>query len=110
MMAQEALETIIEVYEHAKFSDEILIPKKELSNLFHIITGRYIIWSYGYREAFKKAYDINKDALRKALIALLERSNRDFQKYASKYPSLKEEYNKKITVNKELIERLRTLW
>jgi len=109
-MRPEALDAIIEVYSSAKFSNEILVPEEELSNLFHIITDRYIIWSYGFKKAFEEAYNINRNALRKVLIALLERSNRDFQEGVSKYPSLQEEYNKNIIVNKELIERLERLW
>lgn len=100
-----SIEAIIEIYYQAEFTPSIF-PKQELSNLFYDINGHYIIWSYGFTRAFKEAYNENRDALRKALIALLKRSISYFNGQISKHPSLRDEYEQNISKNKTLMANI----
>ena len=108
-MTEPIIEAIREIYYQAEFVPSIL-PKQELSNLFYDITGHHIIWSYGFNKAFKGAYNEDRDALRKALIALLKRSISYFSGQISKYPSLQKKYEEKISKNKTLIANAEQLW
>lgn len=108
-MTKLIIKEIMAIYDQAEFTPSIL-PKSELSNLFYHLTGHHIIWSYGLRKALKGAYNENRDALRKALIALLKRSISYFSDQISKYPDLQGEYEKKKSKNKALIAKIQRLW
>jgi|GEM_PF-3295116 len=108
-MTDPIIKDIIEIYRQADFIPSIL-PKSELSTLFYDLTGRHIIWSYGFSKALEGAYNKNRDALRKALIALLKRSISYFSDQISKYPDLQGEYEKKKAKNTTLIAKIQQLW
>lgn len=108
-MTEPIIEAIKEIYSQAEFTPSML-PKQEWSNLFCDITGHHIIWSYGFSKALKGAYNENRDALRKALIALLKYSISYFSSQISKYPLLQDEYEKKVSKNKKLIATAEQLW
>jgi len=104
------IETIIEIYSTADYSP-LIPPRIELDNLFYDLTGRHTIGlSYGLSKVLKRAYEEDRDALRKALIALLKNSNSYFRNQISKYPSLQADYEKKISKNEALIEKIEKLW
>ena len=108
-MTDSTINDIIEIYRQANFTPSIL-PKSELSTLFYDLTGHHIIWSYGFSKALEGAYNENRDALRKALIALLKRSISYFSEQISKYPDLHGDYEKKKSKNKALIAKIQQLW
>jgi len=103
------IKTIIEAFSQAKYPPSY-IPKQELSDRFYDITSKHIIWSSGFRKGFERAYEENRDALRKALIAILKHSNSYFQDQISKYPSLQDDYDKNTLKNKALITKIEQLW
>ena len=107
-MVGREVEEIIKVYEEGEYPPDIA-PKQELSDLMYEICGEFIVWSYGYTKGFEEAYKRNREALVRALIALLERSIHYFEERARLYPSLADVYRSKISKNKSLIERLRSL-
>lgn len=103
-------EILIEIYKKADYSP-LIYPRIELDNLFRDLTGRPTIGlSYGLSKVLKRAYQEDRDALRKSLIAILEHSNSYFSDQISKYPSLQFDYEKKISKNNALIEELKRLW
>jgi len=108
-MSRPIIRDIAGIYDQAEFVPSI-VPKMEWSTLFFHLTGQHIIWSYGYRKALEEAYNKDRDALRKALIALLRRSISYFNDEISKYPDLQDEYRKKISNNEMLIAKLERLW
>ena len=107
-MVSREVEEIIKVYEEGEYPPN-MNPKQELSNLMYEICGEFIIWSYGYTKGFEEAYRRNKEAFNRALIALLQRSIHYFEERVRLYPSLTDVYQSKISKNKSLIERLRSL-
>jgi len=106
---QKSVDKIRDVYLDCYF-EGIDIPKEEWSDIFRNGTDFNIIWSYGVIEALRQAYKINKNTLRKTLIALIERSNKNCEQKISFYPSLKDDYQKRIDSNKRLIKQLMNLW
>jgi len=103
-------EILIEIYKKANYSP-LVYPRIELYNLFRDITGRFTIGlSYGLPKVLKRAYQEDRDSLRKALIAIIKHSNSYFRDQISKYPSLKVDYEKKISTNNKLMEELERLW
>lgn len=104
------IKTIIEIYSTAEYSP-LISPREELHKLFYDLTHRYTIGlSYGLFIVLKRAYEEDRDALRKALIALLKNSNSYFRNQISKYPWLQADYENKISKNETLIEKLEKLW
>ena len=109
-MTESIDEILIKVFEEAEYSP-LIFPRIELDRLFRDLTGLYTIGlSYGLGYVFKRAYSEDRNALRKALIAMLENSNSYFRGQISEYPSLQEDYKKKISKNNILIEKLEQLW
>jgi len=103
-------ENIIEIYKKADFSP-LIYPRIELDNLFRDLTGRFTIGlKYGLTRVLKRAYQEDRDSLRKALIAIIKNSTSYFRDQILKYPSLEFDYEKKISENNVLIEELERLW
>ena len=107
-MVDREVEEIIKVYEEGEYPPD-MSPRQELSNLMYEVCGESIIWSYGYIKGFEEAYRRNGEALKRALIALLERSIHYFEERARLHPSLADVYQSKISKNRSLMERLRSL-
>ena len=103
------LDEIIRIYEEGEYPPNI-VPKEELFRLFYEITGSFIVWSYGYSKGFEEAWRRDREALRKALIALLERGARYFEERSRLYPSSTDVYREKAQKNRRLIERLKALF
>jgi len=89
----------------------LVYPRIELDNLFRDLTGRFTIGlKYSLSKVLPRAYQEDRESLRKALIAIIKNSNSYFRDQISKYPSLKFDYEKKISKNNALIEELERLW
>jgi len=109
-MVNEMSEIIIEIYKKVNYSP-LVYPRIELDNLFRDLTGRFTIGlKYGLTRVLKRAYQEDRDSLRKALIAIIINSTSYFRDQILKYPSLKFDYEKKISKNDALIEELERLW
>ena len=109
-MTESIDEILIKIFEEAEYSP-LIYPRIELDHLFRDLTGLYTIGlSYGLVYVFKRACSEDRNALRKALRAMLENSNSYFRDQISKYPSLQEDYEKKISKNNTLIEKIEQLW
>ncbi len=77
--------------------------------LFHTLSGQYIPSSFSMFKAFERAYDDDKKAFKKALIAVIEKGNKYLQAEIEASPSLKEDFLQKIQKNKESIEKIKGL-
>lgn len=110
MEDKEIIRSIGDIYLNSKYSKDVL-PTEEWSEIFHAINdNNYIVWSYGFTGGLRQAYRLDKETLRKSLITLLQRYNRDFKKMKEIYPELVSEYDDKIKVNESSIVKLKELW
>ena len=108
-LSEEGYEAFLRVYEQAEYSPLFALGM-ELDHLYQDITGKYTLGlSYSTSVRFKRAYEEDKEGLRKVLIALINSSNSYFKEQITKYPSLKEDYDKKIKKNENFIEQLKRL-
>lgn len=81
-------------------------PKGELNDLYREITNHTIMWSDDMRDDFRLAYDRDRNALRDSLIAIIRFSNIHLRKLEEQDMSQKENIDRRIIQNKELIQNL----
>jgi DNA-binding GntR family transcriptional regulator len=109
-MALSHEDVIMDVFKRIDHSKDYSL-RIEIDRIYFDLTKKDTLGlSYKFNELIKRAYKEDRDALRKAMIAIIQHSSSYFKEQITNYPSLKEEYEGKISHNNELIENLRKLW
>jgi len=109
-MALSHEDVIMDVFKRIDHSKDYSL-RIEIDRIYFDLTKKDTLGlSYKFNELIKRAYKENRDSLRKAMIAIIQHSNSYFNEQILKYPSLKENYEGKISSNNVLIEKLQQLW